>query len=105
MNPGLMNRRIRFWKPCKNETLYASSEDTYKAAFETYAYVKPLSGNRALEADRIVNNNTVQFQIRYYHKIDASMLIEYDGAKYRIISKHKDDKLNCITIVAEEINE
>ena len=105
MNPGVMNDRVRFLKPSVNETSYASSEAVYKLAFETFARVKPLSGNRALEAGRIVNNNTIQIRIRYYHKVDYNMIIEYDGLSYRIISKLKERDLNCITIVAEEINE
>ena len=105
MNPGVMNDRVRFLQPCVIETSFASSEAVYKLAFETFARVKPLSGNRALEAGRIVNNNTIQVRIRYYHKVDYNMVIEYDGLSYRIISKLKERDLNCITIVAEEINE
>ena len=105
MNPGVMNDRVRFLKPCVNETSFASSEAVNKLAFATFDRVKPLSGYRALEAGRIVNNNTIQVRIRYYHKVDYNMIIEYDGLNYRIVSKLKERDLNCITIVAEEINE
>ena len=85
-----MRDKITFQLPVKSETEYSASEVIYEDCFSTYARVSHIRGNRAIEANEIVNTYTV--------RID-------DEIRYRILDINPERSKNCITITGERINE
>lgn len=100
-----MRDKITFQLPVKSETEYSASEVIYEDYFSTYARVSHIRGNRAVEANEIVNTYTVRIEIRLYHKVDYDMVIVHDGIRYRILDINPERSKNCITITGERINE
>lgn len=105
MRAGLMRDIVVFERPVLNETAYSSSEHTYEEAFRTHARVVHSSGNRSIEADRIVNPFTVKIMIRMYHKVEHGMIARIGNDRYQILDINPQRSQNCITITAEVIHE
>lgn len=105
MRAGLMRYRVTFQRQVKAETVYSASEPTYEDCFTTWAEVKHNSGNRAIEANEIVNPFTVKIMIRYYHQVDYGMTIKQGNVRYRILDINPERSKNCITLTAEAIHE
>lgn len=105
MRAGLLTETIKIQKPVEVETKYSGKTVEYQDYITTKASVIHLSGSRKVSAGEIINDYSVRFIIRFYHKVTAEMIIIHEGVKYRIQDINPEKSKQSITIVAEVINE
>ena len=105
MRAGLLNEMIKIQKPVEVETKYSGKVTEYQDYIMTKASVEHLSGRRTVSAGEIINDYSVRFKIRIYHKISPDMIIIHSGMKYRIQDINPERSKQSITITAEVINE
>ena len=105
MRAGLLTETIKIQKPVAVETKYSGKVTEYKDFITTKASVLHLSGSRRVSAGEIINDYSVRFVIRYYHRVTADMIILHAGVKYRIHDINPEKSKQSLTITAEVINE
>lgn len=106
MQAGLLNKIIKVQKRVySEENPFNDQKETYVNYKTIRARVKYSSGNRSIVNDEIFINYSPEFTIRIYHEIDETMIILYEGKKYRIVSIEPDTKLQSKTIITDLINE
>lgn len=105
MNAGLLTEVITILRPVVRETKYSGSETEYENYIITRAWVTHLAGRRGIMANEITNTYSVRFTIRHYHKVEYGMIILHNGVKYSIQDINPEKNKQCITILAEVIND
>lgn len=105
MRAGLLTETILIQKSVALETKFSGKTVGYKDYITTKASVYHMSGGRKISAGEVVNNYSVRFIIRFYHRVTADMIIIHQGSKYRILDINPEKSKQSITILAEVINE
>jgi SPP1 family predicted phage head-tail adaptor len=88
MNPGRLDKRIIFGTYTSVENAYQDYVVTFVPVLATWSNIKPYDGNRQLQAQEQVINQTFRFTVRYRRDFTPTkdMRIEYDGSYFTIHS-------------------
>jgi SPP1 family predicted phage head-tail adaptor len=108
MNPGKLDRRVKFGIFISVENIYQDYDIVFHTQLETWANVKPFDGSRQLEAGEQVINQSVRFTTRYRKDFQPTkdMRILYEGNYYTIHSiRDIDDRRRFNEILARVTDE
>ena len=105
LRAGLLREVVTVKKPVISVNDYGEQVQLWDDVVTTRARVTFNSGQRAVENHEVWNPYQVTFVMRYYHVIDGTMVIEWQGKRYNIISINKNVSQQMMTIIAEVVNE
>lgn len=105
MQAGLLTESIKIYAPSTTCNDYGERIQDYTLIRQTRAKVDYSGGRKNIENNEVFFDYTKTFHIRYYVNINESMVIEWNGKKYRILSIEDVRKWNEKIITGELINE
>ncbi len=106
MEAGKLNQRVEFWSLKLDTDEFGHEKYDYELSFSTKASIKYNNGNRLIENQEIVYDNTLTFKIRSYCPVQDTDRIKYRNKWYRILSVNDEyNKHNQKIIITELINE
>ena len=103
MNPGRLDKRIIFGTFTSVENAYQDYVITFVPVLETWSNIKPYDGNRQLQAQEQVINQTFRFTVRYRRDFTPTkdMRIEYEVSYFTLHSiSNLDDLFRFYEILA-----
>lgn len=104
MRAGVLNEIIKVLRLVKTRNDFGEQEEHFEVHLTTRAAVSWRGGTRTVENDEKVYNYTKEFTVRSYVDIVETDIIEWQGARYRIISIEHRRGYNGTIIFAELIN-
>ena len=105
MRAGELRESITIKEPVVIKDSYGGNVTEWRDVISTRAKVKHDSGSRENQNNEIFHTAIVSFTIRLYHRLNESMIIIWNGRKYRILSIINELYKQSITIKTELINE
>lgn len=98
-----LNSKITIKQTSQAKNAYHEMIDTWSTLATVWAYVQPLSGSEALEADKINAKSVVKFTIRARNDLGSEMHIVYSGRTYAIDYLPPYDPRREMEIIAHEV--
>ena len=102
---GLFTEVVDIYKVVQSTNEYGEQADSYVLKYTTRARVQNNSGGRVADSEEIYFSYTKIFTLRVYVDIEDFDRIKYDGKFYRILNIDKSEKLQQITVTAEQVKE
>jgi SPP1 family predicted phage head-tail adaptor len=102
MNPGRLDKRIIFGTYTSVENAFQDYVVTFVPVLATWSNIKPYDGNRQLQAQEQVINQTFRFTVRYRRDFTPTkdMRIEYEGSYFAIHSiRNVEDEFSFYEIL------
>ena len=105
MRAGSLNENIEILRSVKERDQYGIDKESWQTYAKTKAAVRYMSGSKTVDVQEVFFAETVEFTVRYYHKIKPTDRIKYYNQLYRIVSINPDKRANSQTLVTELVNE
>ena len=105
LRAGELRESITIKEPVVIKDSYGGNVTEWRDVISTRDKVKQDSGSRENQNNEILHTAIVSFTIRLYHRLNESMIIIWNGRKYRILSIINELYKKSITIKTELINE
>lgn len=86
MRAGLFNEEIKLFKKVNKVSEFGSTKVEFEEWKKVRAKVEHKSETRILESESIVFPIVKIFHIRYFHEVEESMRVFYQGKFYQITS-------------------
>lgn len=105
LRAGLLRESVTILRPVATRNDYGEEVTTWEQVATTRCRVDFRSGTRAVETNEVFGPTTVVFTIRRFYSLDVYMRLQWHGKLYNIQSVNEESQKQCITILAELIND
>jgi SPP1 family predicted phage head-tail adaptor len=99
---GRMRHRISVEARTLNKNAYGEDVETWSVLFQTWAWVRSLSGRELMQAQQVQSLATHEVTMRYRPGLDATVRVDRDGRKFNVVALIPDEKNEKLRLLCAE---